>query len=380
MPSSTIVYSMSPPAGQTSDGSIPWHAPALVACIGVFVPLATIHVIIRLYTRARIVGSLALDDYLMVLAWATSVALTGSILDLLNYGLAKHMWNVPLTSLYPDFLRVNVIAAVLFCAATGFAKCSVLLFYQRIFPNKTFRAIVWAVIAFTATYSTASVFVNIFSCNPVAKSWDLKYASVGTCINRPVFYFAQASLGIFTDFATVITPLPMMYNLQMPTRQKIAVAGILTTGGFVCIVSIVRLKSLYDLMNSSDLTWATTPALMWCVIELNISIIGGCIPTMKPFLRKYLPNILGSSSPQYGSHGYGSRKRTGSYPLHSFDPSRSGKGTQNQVTVNGQGDNESEEYIIQNDGGESKMGSIVKTVHYGYKEEHDEADRVGSAM
>ncbi|KAL3423074.1 integral membrane protein [Phlyctema vagabunda] len=385
MSSTTIVYAGVPPDGITSNANNPYHAKALIGCIGAFLPLATIFLAVRLFTRTKIVGTLAIDDYVMVIAWGLSVALTASILDLLNYGLAKHIWDVPLTDLYPNFLRVNVIAAILFCAATGFAKCSVLLFYQRIFPAKTFQMVVWGIVAFTASYSIASVFVNIFSCNPIAKSWELKYATSGTCINRPVFYFAQAGLGIFTDFATVLAPLPIMGSLNMPFRQKVAVGGLLTTGGFVCIVSIIRLQSLYVLLRSTDLTYATTNALLWCVVELNMSIVGGCIPTMKPFMRKYLPNILGSSKQHYGSHGYashgyGSRNRSGSHPLQSFDPSRSGKEGTTRTTVKAldskKGDNESEEYIIQNtSGSDLNFGNIVKTIDYGYEEEAEATKR-----
>lgn len=36
-------------------------------------------------------------------------------------------------------------------------------------------------------------------------------------------------------------------------------------------------------------------ALMWCVLELNLSIIGGSIATIKPFLRMLLPRIFGTS-------------------------------------------------------------------------------------
>jgi hypothetical protein len=111
------------------------------------------------------------------------------------------------------------------------AKTSVLLFYRRIFPSRVFHWVVWAFVAFTVGYSAASVLVNIFSCSPIAASWDIKYVETAKCINRPVFYFAQASLGILTDFATVIAPLPMMWKLQLPFRQKIGVAGILTMGG-----------------------------------------------------------------------------------------------------------------------------------------------------
>jgi hypothetical protein len=47
----------------------------------------------------------------------------------------------------------------------------------------------------------------------------------------------------------------------------------------------------------------TVPALMWCILELNLSIIGGCIPAAKPFLQKLFPAILGSSRGQSTNGG-----------------------------------------------------------------------------
>lgn len=139
---------------------------------------------------------------------------------------------------------MNLIAAIVFCAATGMAKTSILLFYQRIFPSRTFHWTVWGLIAFTASYSAASVFVNIFSCTPVQATWDLEFATaVGICINRPVFYFAQAGLGILTDFATVIAPLPVMWGLQLGLKQKMGVAGILTTGGLLVFTNFLYIHA-----------------------------------------------------------------------------------------------------------------------------------------
>jgi hypothetical protein len=129
---------------------------------------------------------------------------------------------------------MNLIAAIIFCAATGLAKTSILLFYQRIFPSTTFRWVVWGLVAFTVGYSSASVFVNIFSCTPIRATWEVEFATaLGICINRPVFYFAQAGFGILTDFATVIAPMPVMWGLQLGIKQKLGVGGLLSTGGLL---------------------------------------------------------------------------------------------------------------------------------------------------
>lgn len=142
------------------------------------------------------------------------------------------MWDVPATYLSPMFAKVsiyhlnarpscftkptieqlNLTSAILYCAATGFTKTSVLIFYLRIFPSRNFHISVWVIVFIAVGYSLASVLANLFSCTPVAKSWDATITT-GHCMNRPVFYFANAGLGIFTDFATVIVPMYVAISL-----------------------------------------------------------------------------------------------------------------------------------------------------------------------
>lgn len=105
--------------------------------------------------------------------------------------------------LYPKF---NLLAASVYCAATAASKASILLFYLRIFPGRVFMFAVWTAAFFVVSYNVASIFADIFSCNPVAMSWDVTILT-GTCINRPLLYFANAGLGIFADFVTLLLPL-----------------------------------------------------------------------------------------------------------------------------------------------------------------------------
>ena len=57
-----VLYSAPAPDGYTPDFNRPYDATALIACIGVFLPLAVITSAIRIYTRSRIVSELAIDD------------------------------------------------------------------------------------------------------------------------------------------------------------------------------------------------------------------------------------------------------------------------------------------------------------------------------
>lgn len=58
---------------------------------------------------------------------------------------------------------------------------------------------------------------------------------------------------------------------------------------------MARLHVASSLTPLPSTTENTTTALTWCVVELFLSIIGGSIPALKPFIRRFLPRLLGST-------------------------------------------------------------------------------------
>ncbi|KAM0276818.1 hypothetical protein ACHAQH_006353 [Verticillium albo-atrum] len=336
---------------------------------GVSFALAVLSTAARIWTRAAIIRMISLDDYIMIGALLCGTAFVAFVWHMLNWGLGKHLWDVPMTpNFYPNFMLNNVLAAIFFCLATGLAKGSILLFYLRIFPSRKMIWTVWVLFGFTVGYSLACALVNIFSCNPIAGSWALEHATTAVCINRPVFYFVQASLGIFTDITTVVCPLPVLKTLRLPLKQKIGVAVVLSMGALVCIISVIRLHSLYILLKESDLTMNTVTALMWCILELNLSIFGGNIPAAKPLLQQLFPRLFGTSQRNTSnaiylhssrgdrSHNKGSRAAGGSH----FAPDTS---MRTHVIADGG----SEEYIMQDQ-------KITKTVEFSFDVHENERD------
>lgn len=155
----------------------------------------------------------------------------------------------------------------------------------------------------------------------------------------------------------------------------------------VCVISIVRLYSLYVLLTDADLTCThllftkhkvssadpsatdnTPTALMWCILELNLSIIGGNIPAAKPLLAKMFPRVFSSSTQNTsawkyhnnsGSHTGGVKGTAGA---SAFSMNKTMK-SNTRITA---ADNGSEEYIMEDQ-------TIRKTVEYGYEVSDDGA-------
>lgn len=40
---------------------------------------------------------------------------------------------------------------------------------------------------------------------------------------------------------------------------------------------------------------------LWCAVELDLSIIGGSVPSMKPFVKRHFPRLLGLRSKKSNS-------------------------------------------------------------------------------
>lgn len=122
---------------------------------------------------------------------------------------------------------------------------------------------------------------------PIASSWDLSVKST-SCINIHAVYYVNNSLNIVSDIAILVLPIPMIWQLQLPKRQRVGILAIFMTGGAlvltisscspgeftditmhsVCIISIIRLWTLYDLIKSTDTT-CTLCQLHWRTIEIS---------------------------------------------------------------------------------------------------------------
>ncbi|KAI9793180.1 MAG: hypothetical protein M1816_000600 [Peltula sp. TS41687] len=226
-----------------------------------------------------------------------SVAFTVMSLLMIKYGLGVHMWNVPLEKVSPDLFYLVSIGVILYPPLMLFAKASILLLYHRVFkPNKTGRWAIHATLALVIIYNIAIVIANLLQCTPRKEDFDI--FKRGKCITiRQSRGFSKAAiiaivggtLNSFTDLMILILPMPMVWQLHLPTKQKIAVLGIFATGAFV-----LRVRNLAASYGKGDAT---------CIIEANVGIACGCMPCLKPFFRQYIPKLTSKLSQYYSFSG-----------------------------------------------------------------------------
>lgn len=145
-------------------------------------------------------------------------------------------------------------------------------------------------------------------CMPVSAFWD-STLSQSHCMNKYSVWFANASLNILTDIAIFILPMPVLKDLHLPQRQRVALMGVFGLGGFVCLISILRLKSLWVISQSQDITYDNGGAASWSSLEVNIAIICASLPTLRKTIIRFFPKVFTSGSAAAGSKAATTKRR-----------------------------------------------------------------------
>ncbi|KAI9761537.1 MAG: hypothetical protein M4579_000928 [Chaenotheca gracillima] len=288
-----IVGSAPPPPGITPNFVNPERtATDALTILIVSVTISGLFMIMRLYTKGVLLRKFGWEDASIGCAWICSTATC--ILEIIGqrYGTGRHIWDVPLAELNPKWGMVVTGAVILYCPSMMFAKLAILIFYMRISPQKTFHYAIYATMFILVAYNLALMLSLIFACHPIEKSWNVLITE-GSCIDRTAIYLSNGILNIITDLIIFVLPVPMVWGIQLPKRQKLGVLAFFSVGSLI--------------------------------VELNLAVVCGCLSIIKPFLRRHIPIVLGESrgsrggynrSAPYG-HFNGSRSRSRGVPAGS---------------------------------------------------------------
>ena len=124
----------------------------------------------------------------------------------------------------------------------------------------------------------AVLLVSIFSCAPIHGYWDRTVPA--TCIDTRAFYLGNSIANILTDVIILALPIRMIWHLQTSRSQKALLTVVFGLGGFVVVVSSIRIKFIVEV--GPDFTWDYTNPIIWSYIETGIAVVCACLPTLRP--------------------------------------------------------------------------------------------------
>lgn len=66
-------------------------------------------------------------------------------------------------------------------------------------------------------------------------------------MDKNIITFANAGINIASDLVLAIIPIPLLWKLQIPKKQKFILTSLFGLGMFASVMSIVRLSSLQQI-------------------------------------------------------------------------------------------------------------------------------------
>ncbi|KAI1808971.1 hypothetical protein F4811DRAFT_7857 [Daldinia bambusicola] len=295
---------MPPPPGVTPD-FYSWTGlqTTIVVLFGVTFAIATLLLILRLYTVFSIVKKVDWDILFVVAAWGVSLAFYIGTIIAIPAGFGRHLWDVTQTQLQ-GYYKVLTLLAITYIWPPSLTKLALLVLYLRLNPSRPFHLCVYASGLLIVIFTVVFTILFLGPCDPLS-------VGSGVCLNN--IAIAQAILNIVSDVIIIVLPIPMIHGLHMPMRQKIAVGLLIGMGSAVVIVSIARVAYVRTMQLNPDVTWTQASTAVLSTLELNIGIIGNCLIRMKPLIQKHFPSwgSSGGSSDTPGSFG---RNQSGNAP------------------------------------------------------------------
>ncbi|KAM0243986.1 hypothetical protein ACHAP5_006751 [Fusarium lateritium] len=257
--------------------------------------LATLLVGLRLWCR-RLVKASGLDDIAAVLGLVFCIACGSSIIAMTRYGLGKHEWTLTLEQaiLYGRCFWLSIL---FYSVCLYWVKMTFLLQYYRIMSVSNMRWVYLGFIIFITLWSLAQTVLLFLLCIPLEAIWDMRIK--GKCLpHQTDMWHVNGVMHIVLDFAIIVMPLPIVWNLNLPRSQKWLLSGIFGLGVLYVTTVTISIFRLRWLTPEPDVTWWNVTAASWSLAEIVSGIACSCLPTYKPLLvgiRRWLPPRLGKN-------------------------------------------------------------------------------------
>ncbi|EED23498.1 conserved hypothetical protein [Talaromyces stipitatus ATCC 10500] len=279
------------PAGVSPDGvynfiSPPSLFPALLVISVVLGAFSTIFVLGRLCVNRK---KLRIADYMTFIGCLINITYTGLVLA--RPDSYRHIWDTPVCDFNGESLKILFVQTMFFGPVFFFTKAAILLLYSQLFAiEMRFKlAINLSILVTLLLYLSEFPLAAIYAAPRPGHSWNSLLENLKANAPRLALGGAvQSAISTALDIYIFILPLPILLKLQMMPRQRLQLLGIFSTALLGVGASIASLIIKIRLMSSADSSWLGAQATMCTIIETNIALIVGCMPSFAQFVTVYV--------------------------------------------------------------------------------------------
>ncbi|ROW02899.1 hypothetical protein VSDG_01695 [Cytospora chrysosperma] len=306
-----------------------YNGGALVGTAVSFLALTYVSVGLRTYVRTFLTKGFLLDDWLMLVSQAVFTVSCTFILLGVKTGLGRHDKALP-QSEEIQAIMWQALATATYVLNMMFIKLSIGFFLLRLAVQRRYTYTIYITMTVVLAWSLALWFWDIFQCSPIQAQWDYTIPH-HQCVPADAVVkaaYALSVMTIVTDWLYALMPIPMIWHVKMSTQTKATVVVILGLGIFASVATLIRLRFLADLTDTSDILYAGTDAMVWTLVEPGVAIVASSLVTIRPLLRRIrlrgfettgqsrsVP-VTGRSRSRSGTGGLGSRTNRSATTTH----------------------------------------------------------------
>ncbi|KAI0556236.1 plasma membrane protein Pth11-like protein [Xylaria curta] len=282
-----------------------FETPGHVIAASIVVPVVDLLALaIRFHIRRRLRHGLKADDWLILLATVLTLGMGITLI----YGVARKsiayrfevppdLEDNPFAAATPQAAltgKIQLAVLLMLPLTLGLIKASFLAFYMRIFSvNKRGwkHNFLLGMICFIALWTTAFFFAQLFGCRlNFYAYWRSTYDLLTKCVQTEQLFLALSITDFITDIVLIIIPLPLMWQLNLSLRKKIAILLIFSVGIVSVAASLTRLVFTAKIVRrgfdpNDDPIFVITNGLYWGVVECSVGILAADLPTLQFIVR-----------------------------------------------------------------------------------------------
>lgn len=304
--------------------------PAVLA--GILIPhvVCSLFIYARIWSRLYLLRRWFLDDTFIVCGWAASTvvcilysvaAQTPAIRD--SAWMADGRVGAPVP--VEVYLLKSYLGLVFYQLCLILTKLSILAFYLRIFAascsggggrrSMIERRLAQATVVIVVAFGIPLLAMSVFQCHPGPGRF---FGRPMACFSFKPLLVASASLHAATDAWLIVLIVPCVARLaDLPRRQKIALAGVLSLGVFVVAAGMIRLQLvLRD--GARPRSGSTLAFFVMTILECDVALICASAPMLRPIIVKIWPRAMDESAGFGRGSGFAGagaqRRRAAAYP------------------------------------------------------------------
>ncbi|KAH6842397.1 hypothetical protein B0I37DRAFT_417577 [Chaetomium sp. MPI-CAGE-AT-0009] len=269
----------------------------LFAFTVVMAALSTVAVTLRFLSRGRILHVLGPTDWFLAVTLVGPPALTAgpaSLFSISNTAFVgahvSHGLGWPLPDLSDEEQRVSLkiqyFAIIINNLSLVLTKISVALLFLDVFLVTSIRKATYVVLIAVILHGIYVTLTNIFFCTPINDYWDKPFNPTNKCIDPRTKFRIDNALNIVFNFVMLCLPVPAIWPMTLPWRQKLWLFFLFMLGFCVSVVSVLRVIFIRRDIEDRDFTTAAIRIIYWSIVEINLPIMIACVPTLTPLAGK----------------------------------------------------------------------------------------------